>query len=474
MKTNIKGILAGSLVFGTLALGGFLAVPTEARPHLSDNTHSSERVESVRRELGTFAKLTQELNPTVVSISVVGTSRLRSNLPEEFRRLIPRELLPKIQGREQQVSGQGSGVIIGHDGQVLTNNHVVEGAREIRVSLSDGREFEAEIVGTDPNTDLALLHLKKAQDLPAAKLGDSDSLAVGDWVMAIGNPFGLEATVTVGVLSGKGRVIGAGPYDDFLQTDASINPGNSGGPLFNISGEVVGINTAMVKGGQGIGFAIPINLAKEISRQLAQGGKVERGFLGVGAQTLTPALRRALSLPDEVKGALVASIIPDSAAAKAGIAPADLIVSIGGNKVENHRELLKEVAKISPGSRTDIKVLRDGKEKTIKLTLDSRPVETAARSEKPTAQPGERQYRLGLGVLDQGTAEETRVVVAEVLPNSPAARAGLHRGDRIHAVGRKAIRNAAEFHQLVEQTPKGALALLVEQEGRSTYLTIEE
>lgn len=474
MKTKVKRIFAGSLIFGAVALGGPMVAPTQARPFLTDSGLSLERAESVRQELGTFAKLAQELNPSVVNISVVGTTRSRADMPEEFRRLIPPELLPKIQGKEQQVSGQGSGVIIGSDGQVLTNNHVVESSSEIRVSLSDGREFEAEILGTDPNTDLALLRLKEARDLPVAKLGDSDRLAVGDWVMAIGNPFGLEATVTVGVLSGKGRVIGAGPYDDFLQTDASINPGNSGGPLFNISGEVVGINTAIVKGGQGIGFAIPINLAKDISRQLAKDGKVERGFLGVGAQTLTPALRRALSLPSETKGALVASIVPGSAADKAGLSPSDVILSIGGHKVEDHRALLREVAKITPGSRVDLTVLRDGKEKAFKLTLDSRPAETAARSEKPVPKVGESQYRVGVGVLDQGPADQSRVVVAEVMPNSPAERAGLHRGDQIRAVGRKAVRSAADFHKLVEQTPKGTLALLVERQGQSTYLTIEE
>ncbi|MFA5509040.1 MAG: trypsin-like peptidase domain-containing protein, partial [Vulcanimicrobiota bacterium] len=260
MITRTKAFLTSLFLLGSTAV--LWCGPVSAEPLFFAQSDGEVRERQVRQELGTFARLAKELNPSVVNISVVKRSRRSSaqiRIPEEFRRMIPEELLPQLRGQQApQVSGQGSGVIVSSDGDILTNNHVVDGAGEIKVKLFDGREMDAEVVGTDENTDLALLKLKNARDLPVARLGDSNSLEVGDWVMAIGNPFGLEATVTVGVLSGKGRVIGAGPYDDFLQTDASINPGNSGGPLFNVEGEVVGINTAIVRGGQGIGFSIPI------------------------------------------------------------------------------------------------------------------------------------------------------------------------------------------------------------------------
>lgn len=474
MKKNMKSLLAGPLLAGSLALGfvaGHGAV--KAEPIFFAQSEGQARERQIRRELGTFAQLAKELNPSVVNISVVKRAgEASAAIPDEFRRMIPKEMLPRLRGQApRQVSGQGSGVIVSHDGDILTNNHVVDGATEIKVKLFDGRELDAEVVGTDENTDLALLRLKDSSDLPVARLGDSDELEVGDWVMAIGNPFGLEATVTVGVLSGKGRVIGAGPYDNYLQTDTSINPGNSGGPLFNLEGEVVGINTAIVRGGQGIGFSIPINMVKSVATALKEKGKVERGFIGVGIQHLTPALKSALSLPPEVSGALVSYVVEDGPAAKAGLRHSDVILSVDGRSVGDDRELLREVAKIKPGSTVPLKILRRGQEKKLSITVDERPGnEVAAAGEPETTRPVKDDVKVGVAVAD---SEDKAAVVVEVVPNSPAERAGLRRGDKIRAVGQTDVASAREFVNAISDWQRGDLALLVDRGGRTTFVLIE-
>lgn len=463
-----KLLLAGSFtVLGTgLSFQSALAQPSEI----------SRRQSQVQKEMGTFAQLAKELNPSVVGISVQKQARASSSMriPEEFRDLIPKELLPEVpEGRQPDYSGQGSGVIISSNGEVLTNNHVVANAGAIKVKLFDGRELEAEVLGSDANTDLALLKLKDATQLPVAQLGDSDALNVGEWVMAIGNPFGLEATVTVGVLSGKGRVIGAGPYDDYLQTDTSINPGNSGGPLFDIAGRVVGINTAIFRGGQGIGFSIPINLAKEIAAQLREHGEVRRGFIGVGTQPLTAALKSALALPAEVSGALVSSVIAGGPAAGAGIEVSDLVVEVDGKKVGSDRELLREVAKLRAGSQVPVKVLREGKVRSYNLQIAERPSESPSR-EEPALRPEESSpasKRVGLSVVDP--REGSGALVKEVLPNSLAARAGLRPGDQIRAVGTRKIKSAKEFNDALAGNSQEQLALLVERQGRTSYIVLQ-
>jgi serine protease Do len=353
MKKKLRSLLASSLLFGGLAFG--VTATYSAEPLFFAQNDAEIRERQVRRELGTFAQLFKELNPSVVNISVV---KMPSQQPAEKR---------------SEVSGQGSGVIVTTDGEVLTNNHVIDGATEIRVKLFDGRVLDAEVIGTDESTDLALLKLKDTSNLPVARLGDSEDLEIGEWVMAIGNPFGLEATVTVGVLSGKGRVIGAGPYDDYLQTDTSINPGNSGGPLFNLAGEVVGINTAIIRGGQGIGFSIPINMAKSVAVQLKENGKVERGFIGAGVQPITPALKSALSIPGSVSGAVVSYLVENGPAERAGLERSDLILSVDEQPVENDRELLRQVATLRAGSTVPIEIYRDGKRKTLSIEIAPRP-----------------------------------------------------------------------------------------------------
>jgi serine protease Do len=255
--------------------------------------------------------------------------------------------------REFKQRSLGSGFIIDRDGYILTNNHVVEKAQSIKVRLSDEKEYDAKVVGRDPKTDIALIKINTRQNLPVAPLGDSDSLEVGDWLIAIGNPFGLEHTVTAGIVSAKGRVIGAGPYDDFIQTDASINPGNSGGPLFNLNGEVVGINTAIVSGGQGIGFAIPINVAKELLPQLKTKGRVVRGWLGVMIQKVTPEIAKGFGLK-ESEGALVSDVMEGSPAEKAGIKRGDVIVSYNGKRIKEMDQLPKLVGTTEVGKKVKV------------------------------------------------------------------------------------------------------------------------
>ena len=469
---KMKSLFASSLLVGGLALG--VTATHSADPLFFAQTDGEVRERQVRRELGTFSRLAKELNPSVVNISVVKSRRTGAAdiaIPEEFRRLIPEGMQPQIRGESRpEVSGQGSGVIVTSDGEILTNNHVVEGASEIKVKLFDGRELDAEILGTDENTDLALLKLKDTSSLPVARLGDSNALEVGDWVMAIGNPFGLEATVTVGVLSGKGRVIGAGPYDDFLQTDTSINPGNSGGPLFNIEGEVVGINTAIVRGGQGIGFSIPINLAKSIADQLKENGEVERGFIGVGIQPMTPALKSALSIPAETSGALVTYVMEDGPAEAAGLEHSDVIVSVDGQPVESDRALLREVAKLRAGSTVPIEIYRDGKTKRLSIEIAPRPDKPVAAAPEQQEMQKAEDVKVGVAVID---SPGQGAVVTEVVPNSPAARAGIRRGDRIRAVGQREVQTAREFTNAVSEWNQGDLALLVERRGRTSFILIE-
>lgn len=469
MKTGqfvIQSVLLSSLVFGG---PGVSAQPLE-RPTLT-----LQRNRQVEREMGTFAQLAKELKPTVVNITVSKTQVSRTSssmqIPERFRELIPKEMWPEFRDRtpQRRLRGQGSGVIISQDGQILTNNHVVDDADDIEVKLHDGRVFKAKVIGRDPNTDLALIKLENASNLPVAALGDSESMFVGDWVMAIGNPFGLEATVTVGVLSGKGRTIGAGPYDDYLQTDASINPGNSGGPLFNIGGEVIGINTAIVRGGQGIGFSIPINLAREIAAQLREDGRVHRGYIGVGIQPLTPKLRSALSLAPETEGALVSAVMPDGPAAASGVKVSDVIVAVNGAPVTNNRELLKEVAKLPPGRTAPVTILRGKKTLDLNMMIAERPGSFEAESET-TAPEEENQPAIGLTVQER--PEGDGVVVSGVVPNSRAARAGLRPGDVIHRVGKNVVNSLNDYRTAVKG--RNDLAFLVERNGRTGFVVIEE
>lgn len=441
-----------------------------------------------------FAELVEEVSPAVVNIRTVktvkggplfgffgspgqgpgGGEKRLPDLHEFFRRFFGGPGGPGMPPREFKQRALGSGVIVDPEGYVLTNNHVIAGAEEIRVKLKSGKEYQAEIVGRDKKTDLALIRIKTDHRLPYLKLGDSDKLKVGDWVLAVGNPFGLENTVTAGIVSAKGRIIGAGPYDDFIQTDASINPGNSGGPLINLDGEVVGINTAIVAQGQGIGFAIPINLAKVVMKQLREKGRVVRGWLGVYIQQVTPELAQKFGLK-EPHGALVADVIKDGPAAKAGIARGDIIVSFDGKKVSDSHALPRMVAATPVGKEVEVTVVRKGREKTFTVKIGELKEETVAAGPKA---PAKTKLGMTLQELTPELAKQLGVegkkglVITEVRPGGPAAEAGLTRGDVILEAANQPVTSLAQFNRIAAKLKPGEGLLLLVQRREGTLFVV--
>jgi serine protease Do len=371
----------------------------------------------------------------------------------------------------------GSGFIIDRSGLIVTNNHVVEKADEIKVRLENLKEYEAEIVGRDPKTDLALIRVKPDSDFPdPVEFGNSDKIPVGEGVMAVGNPFGLGHTVTVGIISAKGRVIGAGPYDDFLQTDAAINPGNSGGPLFDMNGKVVGINTAIIAGGQGIGFAIPINLAVELLPQLKT-GKVIRGWIGVAIQDVTPELARAFNL-EKTDGVLVASVTADSPAEKSGLQRGDVIVQFDGKKLENAQELSRMVASKDPGTKVPIVIARDGEKKELSLHIGTMEDESGLMPAEK-GETSEEKWGLSLQPLTPQLAQrlgydknEKGLVVSRVDPVSPAAEVGIQRGDVIKEINRKEVQSLEDMRSIIEDSGKEDELLLLVKRGKSTFYAV--
>jgi serine protease Do len=432
-----------------------------------------------------FADLAKRVGPSVVNISTVkrvkGVEGMgpfkqpfgREDPFEEFFRKFFGDQMP----REFKQRSLGSGFFIDRDGDIITNNHVVADTDKIEVRLSDKRSFEAEIVGRDPKTDLALIRVKGKGPFPYLELGDSDRINVGDWVVAVGNPFGLENTVTAGIISAKQRNIGAGPYDDFLQTDASINPGNSGGPLLNLEGEVIGINTAIVATGQGIGFAIPANLAKNIVSQLKNKGKVVRGWLGVMIQKITPELMKSFSLKEE-RGALVADLTPNGPADKAGIKRGDVIVEFNGRKVGEWSELPQMVASTEVGKTVSVKVIREGKEKTFQVSIG----ELEEEGTPSEGQEAPKEELLGMTV-EELTPEladrmdlkgEQGVVIASVNPGGPAADAGLRSGDLIKEIQREPVTDMEAYRRLVKNLgTSGNVLFLIKRGGNTFYVTVE-
>jgi serine protease Do len=378
-----------------------------------------------------------------------------------------------------EARGLGSGFVINADGHIVTNNHVVDAASEVRVKLGDGRELTAKVLGRDPKTDLALIKVDAA-GLPFIPFGDSTALQVGEPVMAIGNPFGLDQTVTTGIVSATGRVIGAGPYDDFIQTDASVNPGNSGGPLVNAKGQVIGINTAIVSrsgGSDGVGFAIPVNLAKAVVTQLVEHGRVIRASLGVSIQSVTEALAKGMSLPDE-KGALVSSVVEGSPAAKAGFKPGDVIVEYDGKPVAKAADLPKLVASTEVGRNVAVKVLREGKQLTLRAAV-ARMDDGEATREAATSLADKGKLGVAVETLTPETArqlgltESRGVVVRDVQPDSKAGDAGIRPGDVIVEAGGKPVANTEDLRRIVDgHTAATPLVLLVKREQASLYLAV--
>lgn len=428
----------------------------------------------------TVARLVERLKPAVVNISV--TQVIRSGgVPQEFVNPFGdddqfgdfwKKFFGNREPREFRKKGLGSGLIINKEGYIVTNNHVVQKAREITVILSNKKQYPAKVVGVDAKLDIALIKIEAEEALQIAPLGDSDRLREGEAVLAIGNPFGLAETVTAGIVSAKGRVIGAGPYDDFIQTDASINPGNSGGPLIDYHGAVIGINTAIIASGQGIGFAVPINAVKEIIVNLKEKGKVTRGWLGVSIQEVTPELAKSFRLKDAY-GALVSDVTPGSPAEKAGLKRGDVIVELNKKPIREYRELPRIVALMPPGENVFFKVLRDGKEEIL-----SAIVEELKEGEAPQpAQELQKQMGLSLQPVTPEIAKELGlkktegVVITNVDANSPAAEAGLRRGDVILEANKQPVNNIKEFSGAVRKAEKSVL-FLIYRSGSAFYLSL--
>jgi serine protease Do len=429
-----------------------------------------------------FTHLAKQASPSVVNISTVKVVKGRGQFPMPFGPDDPfkdffdrffRDQIPK-DFRQQSL---GTGFIIDKEGYILTNNHVVEKADEIKVKLADDEEFMAKIVGRDPKTDLALIKIDADKDFIPLTLGDSDKIEVGEWVVAIGNPFGLGNTVTAGIVSAKYRQIGAGAYDNFIQTDASINPGNSGGPLLNTDAEVIGINSAIYSqtgGNIGIGFAIPINMAKDLLPQLKE-GKVIRGWLGVMIQKITPELKDKLDLKDE-KGALVADVTKDGPADKAGIQRGDVIVSFDGREINEMSELPYIVASTPVGKSVTVEVIRKGDRKTFQVKIGE------LKEEKQAGVVSKAKPQLGMSVEEItpelaknfGLTETTGVVVVQVEEGTPAAEAGLRAGDVILEIDQDPVENIRRFNQKMETYEKGdTILFLVKRQGATLFLTLK-
>jgi serine protease Do len=418
-----------------------------------------------------FVKLAKQLKPAVVNISTSKTiapqKRQHPSGTDPFQEYFDKFFETPRQHPFKQ-KNLGSGFIISDDGYLITNNHVVSGADEIKVKLSDGREFRGEVKGRDEKFDVALVKIEAKGQLPVAPLGDSDKMEVGEWVMAIGNPFGLAQTVTAGIVSAQGRVIGSGPYDDYIQTDASINPGNSGGPLFNTKGEVIGINTAIVAGGQGIGFAIPINMAKSIINQLKETGKVTRGWLGVSVQVVTPDLAKSFGLDSE-RGALVADVMKESPAEKSGLKGGDIVLEYDGHTIKEMNELPRLVAVTPVGKKVTLLVQRDGRQEKVPVTIER----MKDGDDQDVALPNDR---LGIKVaeLTPERAQQLRiqgdrgVVVTEVQSDSLADRAGIVEGDLIKEINGVRIAAVSDYSKAVSTVKKGSYLKLLLQRGQAS------
>ncbi len=427
-----------------------------------------------------FADLAERVNHAVVNISTTQVLKENPMQPflgpnSPFRDFFGDEFFKRFFGEgpqgQMKTHALGSGFIIDSDGLILTNNHVVEKADEIKIKTDEGKEYDAKVVARDPKTDIALIKVTAKDGFPKpAQLGDSNAIRVGDWIMASGNPFGLGHTVTAGIISAKGRVIGAGPYDDFLQTDAAINPGNGGGPLFNMDGEVVGINTAIVAQGQGIGFAIPINLVKEILPQL-KAGKVTRGWLGVMIQDITPELAESFGFK-QTKGVLVSDVVQDGPADKAGIKRGDIVTAFNGKDVDNAHALSRLVASTSPNSSVAVHLIRDAKVKEIKATVGTMPdegIETPSPAKDSAWGLTVQNITPDLAKRFGWDESERGVVITEIQPGSAAGDSKLRPGDLIKEVNRQKIQNIRDYNQALQKGKKGESLLLLIKRGTNTF-----
>lgn len=472
-----------ALLFLATAIGlPSLVTPAQAQ---------DEGIKSLRESGRAFRSVAKQVSPAVVYIKSEKTISGSTGRPnpfegspfgdEFFRRFFgqpPQDMNPHRNTPKRHSQGQGSGFIISADGYIMTNNHVVGDADRVTVTLLDGREFTAKTIGTDPPSDVAIIKID-ADGLPFLKLGDSDQMEVGDWVLAFGNPFGLSHTLTAGIVSAKGRSgMGLNDYENFIQTDAAINPGNSGGPLVNLDSEVVGMNSAIFSrsgGYMGIGFAIPINMIKNIRNQLMEHGSVTRGRLGVYIQDLTKDLADSFGL-DSSKGILVAQVVEGSPAQDAGLQQGDVILQLNGDPVEKVAKFRNQIALTNPGTEVTLTVLRDGKEKQIKVTIGK--LETTD-SGQPVQLGDLPDLGLSLQKLTPDLAEKfgyqdsSGVLVTAVEPDSLADRAGIERGNLIEEVNRKTVTTPKEVDQLIKDSGKKSVLLLVRSGDASRYLALK-
>lgn len=437
-----------------------------------------------------FSTLVKKLTPCTVNINTSQTIKPKGNMhqfkerfgnnEDQLRDFFGDEFFEKffenMPQREYKQKSLGSGFIIDKEGYILTNYHVVERADEVHVTTADEKDYNAKVVGTDEKTDIALIKIEDGgKSFPYAPLGDSDTLSIGEWVIAIGNPFGLGETVTAGIVSAKGRIIGSGPYDDFIQTDASINPGNSGGPLFNIKGEVVGINTAIIANANGIGFAVPINMAKDVINQLKDTGSVTRGWLGVYVQKVTPELAKSFNLKD-VTGALISDIFDNSPASSAGLKRGDIITHYNGTEIKDMNDLPKLVAATPVGKKVEVKILRKGKEETVSVTI------AKMEKDEKTGEVKDLKDKYGFSVQDItpdlakafGLEDEKGVIVTDVDPAGAAAEAEIRRGDIILEVNQESIKTTNDMKKILGKAEKeNNVLLLIKRANRMLYVTIK-
>jgi serine protease Do len=500
MNTNLKtlGRRLALYAWGSAALAATVALALEPRgdstatprPKPVSVSVDDKPVDRGGRFSASFAPVVKKVSPSVVRVNT--SAKVRSpwgdgpGADDPLRWFFNPNRRGGGPGREAPAlrqQGIGSGVIVSKDGYILTNNHVVDGADHVKVALQDGREFDAKVVGKDPKTDVAVLKVD-AKDLPFIEMTDSDKIEVGDLALAIGNPFGIGQTVTMGMISAKGRGNVGLDYEDFIQTDAAINPGNSGGALVDSEGRLIGINTAIVSrsgGNQGIGFAIPTNLARYVMDSLVKDGQVTRGYLGVLIQDVTPALATKFGLKDNA-GALVGDLTPKGPAEKAGMQSGDVIVEFDGKPVADSRHLRLQVAQTKPGSEVPVKILRDGNSKTLEVTLKELPgTERLAGNNRTPAGNSDTLHGVTVGDIEPAARSQFGLpsnvkgaLVTDVEPESPSAQAGLRPGDVIVEINREPVRNAEEAVRLTENPKDRTTLLRVWREGNNRWVVVDE
>lgn len=470
----ITALVAAVLIFALSPMGT-----------CAKDTENPQAIQTLKQTSKAFTTVSKDAIPAVVAVEVSKKVAVQSpfgnRMPFDddfFDFFFGPRFRQKQQPRQRERSAQGSGFIISKDGYIFTNNHVVDGADKVTVKLNDGREMKAEVIGTDPRSDVAVIKVD-GDDLPYIEIGDSDSLEIGEWVIAVGNPFGLEATVTVGVVSAKGRTVGITEYDDFIQTDAAINPGNSGGPLLDINGRAIGINTAIVsqgaRGYMGIGFAIPIKMANNIKEQLIETGTVTRGFLGIQMGQVNDDVSEYLGLENS-DGVLIGKVLEDSPAEEAGLKQGDVIVELDGKRIEGLQKFKNMIAAIRPGEKAKLTIIRDGKEKnvTVKIgSLEDSPLALKESDSKITEMFGLTVQNLTEEIAEQlGYEPDEGVVITNVDPESSAARQGLRPGMLIVSVNNRKVENVEEFSDALEKEADNGKALLLVKDGNVASLVL--